>query len=274
MLAQRLERAEGTANAAFVEARAELDPTVGACWIEVAGAYAMFDGVGSPLTQVFGAGLFDPFGAAELDAVEAFFDARGAATALEVSSEAPAALTALLESRGYVLTERSTVLVRATDVTEGSSSAIAVRQIEPHETEHWARISAAGWSSEGPEIGAFVEALGRIQARVRGAACFLAESDGVPIAAGAINMATPVALLAGASTIPSARGRGAQRALLSARLAHAASHGIDLAMIVTQPESGSQRNAERAGFRPVYRRSKWERPSGVAGAVTDGRAPV
>jgi GNAT superfamily N-acetyltransferase len=259
-LAQRLERAEGTANAAFVEARAALDPGIGAIWMEVAGAYAMFDGVGSPLTQVFGAGVFEPFGGAELDAVEAFFDTRGASTALEVSSVAPDALTALLQSRGYVLTERSTVLVRPTTGADASPSAsIAVRQIVPHETELWASTAAAGWSSEGPGISDFVEALGRIQARVRGATCFLAESDGVPIAAGAINMATPVALLAGASTIPSARGRGAQRALLGARLAHAAAHGVDLAMIVTQPESGSQRNAERSGFRAVYSRCKWER---------------
>jgi GNAT superfamily N-acetyltransferase len=96
----------------------------------------------------------------------------------------------------------------------------------------------------------------------------------VPIAAGAINMATPVALLAGASTIPSARGRGAQRALLNARLLHAAAQGVDLAMIVTQPESGSQRNAERAGFRPVYSRSKWERPHSVAGAMPEGCDPA
>jgi hypothetical protein len=86
--------------------------------------------------------------------------------------------------------------------------------------------------------------------------------------------ATPVALLAGASTIPSARGRGAQRALLNARLLHAAAQGVDLAMIVTQPESGSQRNAERAGFRPVYSRSKWERPHSVAGAMPEGCDPA
>ena len=44
-LAQRLERAEGRANARFVEARARVSPQIGAEWIEVAGAYVMFDGV-------------------------------------------------------------------------------------------------------------------------------------------------------------------------------------------------------------------------------------
>ena len=56
-LARRLERTEGTADAAFVDARAQLDPSVDATGIEVAGVYAMFDGVGAPLTQTFGLGL-------------------------------------------------------------------------------------------------------------------------------------------------------------------------------------------------------------------------
>ena len=51
-LARRLERTEGAANRAFVEARARTHPEVGACWIEEAGALAMFDGPASPLTQI------------------------------------------------------------------------------------------------------------------------------------------------------------------------------------------------------------------------------
>ena len=58
-LARRLERTEAQSNADFVEARARLKPESGASWIEVAGAYAMFDGVESPLTQTFGLGVFD-----------------------------------------------------------------------------------------------------------------------------------------------------------------------------------------------------------------------
>ena len=87
----------------------------------------------------------------------------------------------------------------------------------------------------------------------------MAEREGEPIATGALNLVNGVALLAGASTIPAARRQGAQRALLKARLDFAAARGADLAMVVAQPGSGSQRNAERAGFRPVYTRVKWQR---------------
>ncbi len=41
-MVRRLERAEASRNAAFVETRAELQPGLNATWTEVAGAYAMF----------------------------------------------------------------------------------------------------------------------------------------------------------------------------------------------------------------------------------------
>ena len=77
-LSQKLERTEARANADFVETRAKLDPSVDASWIEVAGTYAMFDGVGSPLTQTFGLGVFEDATAEHLDELEAFFKERGA----------------------------------------------------------------------------------------------------------------------------------------------------------------------------------------------------
>src|SRR5215813_12323378 len=76
-LAHRLERTEARSNANFVEARARSFPDRGAAWIEVAGAYAMFDGVGSPVTQTFGLGAFEPITAEHLDTVEEFFRSRG-----------------------------------------------------------------------------------------------------------------------------------------------------------------------------------------------------
>ncbi len=66
-----------------------------------------------------------------------------------------------------------------------------------------------------------------------------------------------VALLAGASTIPEMRRRGLQAALLEARKRYAFEHGYQLAMMVTESGSQSQRNAERKGFRIAYTRIKW-----------------
>src|SRR6516162_7493339 len=84
-LSRRLERAEGRASADFVEARARVSPHSGARWTEVAGTYAMFDGVASPITQTFGLGLFQKPTRADLEAIEQFFRERGAPVFHEVS---------------------------------------------------------------------------------------------------------------------------------------------------------------------------------------------
>ena len=259
-LAQRLERAEALANAASVDARRELQPAVGAEWIDVAGTYAMFDGPDSPLTQTFGLGVSQPCGVRELERLEAFFSQRGAATAHEVCAFATPAVLSLLSERGYTPIEASVVLVRPTSTTAAAAMGpITVRAIGVDEAPVWCRVAGEGWGSESAELGAFVESFGAIVTRARGVTCFLAELDGAPVAAAALNVNNGVALLAGATTIPAARRQGAQRALLQARLAFAAARAIPLAMVVTQPGSASQRNAERQGFRPVYTRAKWLR---------------
>ena len=87
----------------------------------------------------------------------------------------------------------------------------------------------------------------------------IAYKDDTPIGAGRLVLHHDVALLAGASTVPEARQQGAQLGLLEARLRFAAEKGATLAMMVAQPGSGSQRNAERQGFRIAYTRTKWQR---------------
>jgi GNAT superfamily N-acetyltransferase len=64
-----------------------------------------------------------------------------------------------------------------------------------------------------------------------------------------------VAQLTGAATAPAHRRRGVQTALLAARLADAATAGCDVAVIVTQPGSKSQQNAQRQGFDLLYTRA-------------------
>lgn len=259
-LARRLERAEAMASVAFVEARARIAPEIGARWIEVAGVHAMFDGVESPLSQTFGLGIFDAVGPRELDELEQFFVARGAPVFHEVCALVPPEVQDLLHERSYTSVEESTVLIRPIAPRAAPPpDHPAVRRIDASEAGLWARVAAEGWSSESAELAAFVEQFGLVAADARGMQCFLAEIDGQPVAAGGLNLQTDVALLAGASTIPSARGRGAQLALLEARLAFAAGRGIDLAMVVTLPGSGSERNARRQGFRPAYGRVKWRR---------------
>ena len=110
-LARRLERTEARSNADFVEARARAFPDRGATWIEVAGAYAMFDGVGSPLTQTFGLGVFEPITGTHMDALEEFFRSRGADVFHEVCPIADNCVFTFFNKRGYQPVEFSNVAV-------------------------------------------------------------------------------------------------------------------------------------------------------------------
>jgi GNAT superfamily N-acetyltransferase len=258
-LARRLERAESLAGAAWVQTRARVEPEVGATWTEVAGAYALFDGIDSPLTQTFGLGLFEPVGAAELEQLEAFYQQRGAAIAHNVSPLAATDLLGQLHGRGYRPVEFDNVLVRPlVGLTDSQSTAIQVHRIGEDEVELWAQIASDGWCSDAPEYQDFIKPFARLSAQTANVHCFLASCEGQPVATGSLHLHSDVALLAGASTIPSARGQGAQLALMQARLRYAAEYGAELAMLVAHPGSGSQRNAQRHGFQVAYSRLKWQ----------------
>jgi hypothetical protein len=259
-LSRRLEGAEGRSNADFVEARAVLNPKSGAEWIEVAGAYAMFDGICSPVTQTFGLGVFDPVTQADMEKLEEFFQQRGAHVHHEISPLADASLLTLLNERGYQPIELTSVMYRpigrGVQIASPRDKKVQSRLIRAGEEELWARTAARGWS-ELTEFADTILELTSVTANRAGGLSFLAELDGRPIATGAMFIHDGVALLAGASTIPEGRRQGAQLALLESRLLHAAEKGCDIAMMCALPGSASQRNAERQGFRVAYTRIKW-----------------
>ena len=297
-LSRRLERAEGRVNADFVDARAIAFPEAAAEWIEVGGAFAMFDGVESPLTQTFGLGLQGPVEADELDRIEQFFARHHAPVFHEVSPLADASVLSLFTARGYHPFEFTSVMWReiaaarpaaagpgmgfasaagpgmgfvsaagpgmgfASAAGPGFSRGMMGRTVTDDDHDLWARTAAAGWRHL-PELAPFLQELATVNRYRKNHVAFLVEIDGAAVAAGGLAINDGIALLAGASTIPSARRRGAQRALLEARLRYAAARGCDIAMMGASPGSDSQRNAERQGFRIAYTRLKWRRIAGA-----------
>jgi GNAT superfamily N-acetyltransferase len=258
-LSRRLERAEGHACAEFAQARRRLFPDSGAEYIECAGAYVVFDGIASPVTQGFGLGIFEDLTAATLDTIERFFFDRGASVNLEISPFAGVAALDLLCARNYRPIEVSNVLCRSTEkLAAKPQSNINVRIIGPGESELWAQINTRGWTHDYPDLHDFLSQTSAISSNRDHNLLFLAEIDGQPGAAGTLSVHKGVALFAGAATVPELRGRGLQTALLQERMRHAFEHGCDLAMMVAEPGTRSQRNAERAGFHIVYTRTKWQ----------------
>jgi GNAT superfamily N-acetyltransferase len=264
-LSRRLEAAEGYACREFALVRSRLFPERGSQAIRVAGADVVFDGTASPVTQTFGLGLLENPTPEDLDEIEQFFSMRAAPTQHEVSPFAGAATLQLLCARGYRPIEVSSVLYQPIELPFETaprlalSAHIGVRVIGAEESRLWSEVGAGGWAHEHPELEEFALEMGTLLIQRENSVCFLAEIDKQPAAAGALSIHEGVALFAGASTLPEFRRRGLQAALLGARIRYACDHGCDLAMMVAEAGSNSQRNAQRQGFLVAYTRLKWRK---------------
>ena len=261
-LSQLLEQTEARANVDFVESRARLDPSYGAEWIKVGGASAQFDGVESPLTQTFGLGIHEDATAEHLDEIEAFYKERGAPVFHEVSPLAEQSILTLLSDRGYRPIELTSVmfreLSRLPDKPLVANAQISIRQTDESEADLWAATSARGWATIHESLADFMLAFGKIAARMSGGHPFVAEINGEVVGAAGLGIYDEICILSGAATVPEARNRGVQNALLDARLRLARERNCTLAMICALPGSQSQKNAQKNGFNIAYTRIKWQ----------------
>lgn len=260
-LSQRLERAEALANRRFIEAKQKTFPGTTATWIEVAGAYALFDTPQSPLTQTFGLGVFETPAEADFERLEKFFADHSAPIFHEISPIPDQALLGKLKERGYYPMELTNLLYRPLDANWSIevNPNLTVRTIRPDEQEAYAQLCAEAWQLP-PEFKPFFDDLGKIGQHNDHVENFVVELNGKPIGGGGLCLSDDVALIAGDCTLPQARGQGAQLALIEARVSYAREKGYTLMMMGALPGSTSQKNGERAGMSIAYTRIKWTKP--------------
>jgi GNAT superfamily N-acetyltransferase len=262
-LAGRIERVEAQLIARCSEAARRRAGTAGFV-IPVAGGVASFAGPGSPYSKVAGLGFGGVPDPAALDDIEMAFAARGCAAQVELAELADPAITALLAGRGYRLESFENVLGRTltTGLERVMPPGIEVRLSGDEEFGAWLDVVAEGsvhpdaqglpWHEEFPRE--VIIAAERDAAAV-GTVRYAAVRYGVIAGGATMRIAEGVAQLTGAATAPAHRRQGVQSALLSARLADAAAAGCDIAVIVAQPGSKSQQNAQRQGFDLLYARA-------------------
>jgi GNAT superfamily N-acetyltransferase len=262
-LAGRVEQAEAQLITGCCEAARRRTGAEGFA-IPVAGGVASFAGEGSPYNKVAGLGFSGLPDAGALDDIERAFLVCGSPVQVELAHLADPAIGALLTGRGYRLESFENVLGR--DLSGGLEpvmpSGVEVRRSDADEVEAWLDVMVEGsvhpdtqgvpWHEEFPRevlIGAELDAIAAGDIRYAGLL------GGVLAGGATMRIAEGVAQLTGAATAPAHRRRGVQTALLAVRLADAAAAGCDVAVIVTQPGSKSQQNAQRQGFDLLYTRA-------------------
>jgi GNAT superfamily N-acetyltransferase len=272
-LAARIERAEAQLIAGCSEAARRRSGLAGFV-TPLAGGVACFAGDGSPFNKVAGLGFAGAPGADALGQIEQAFADLGAPTQIELAHLADPEIAAGLTARGYQLENFENVLGRALSGDTGwvTPAGIEVRLSTAAESEAWLEVVAEAslhpdeqgvpWHEEfSRELLVEAERDSAEAGNVR----YTALRDGVLAGGATMRLAEGVAQLTGAATAPAHRRHGIQTALLAARLADATEAGCDVAVIVTQPGSKSQQNAQRQGFDLLYTRAVLVRPAGARG---------
>ena len=244
-LARRIEAAEAA------NARACQEGQPGIAFLEIAGGLAVFAGSESPLTQVLGIGLNGPVPEAELDAIEAFYQCRGARVTFDFCPLANPGLLEALATRGYRPMEFNNVLVKS---LEGflPPATPRVRRATDAEGDLWSRTVGQGFFEQADltdeEMG-----VGRAVFAMPGSLCYLATTNTAEIAGGAaMAVRQGLAILFADGVTARFRRQGLHGELIAARLGDAVVENCDLATATTFPGSQSQRNYTGAGFQVAY----------------------
>lgn len=251
----RIERAFALLAFECADAMEELEPSVEAEALAVAGGCALFAGVGSPLTQAHGIGMERPVEDDDIDTIEAFYELRGSASIIDVPECADDSLAERLEEREYERLERKNILIHDLEELDDIPKIEGLTIVRDAGLE-WAIATAQGFLPAPGAPPASEVVVFHTYAQCPSMTSYLALIDGEPAAGAAMSVFDEVAIFYSTSTRHEFRGLGIQKALLLQRLLDAIEAGCDLAAVMTAIDSTSQRNVEKMGFRRIYEKQK------------------
>jgi hypothetical protein len=256
-LAERLERFAACDVRGLAEASASLFPDAGGRFIEVAGGVAGYISARSPANGAIGLGFDGEVTHGQIATVERFFLDRSEEPIIGVCPLAHPSLGRVLAERGWTVGIFENVLVREVDPREEfdpPAPGIEVREaLGERDLDAWALMAAEGFSAPGKPTDAEIM-LARAAVCREGARFFFGLVEGEYAGTGQLEMAGDLGWLSGDTTLPGFRRRGVQGALQRARLEIVCDARGSLSVTESVPDSASQRNMERLGFRVAYTR--------------------
>ena len=263
-LAGRIDQAEARLMIAIAQAGPARDASLQPFVVPIGVGAAIYAGPGSPSNKMIGIGFDEAVDPAVLDDIEARFASRQASLQAEVSVLASPELHSQLVSRGYAPASFEHVLGHplGKGVT-APPDGVHLEMVQAADVPLLGDVLIGAFAS--PDIGGVggdltpyaddeIRRYFAITMSVDGFRGYFARVDGEIAGGGAMRIDGDVAQFCGAGTLPRFRRRGVQTALYRARLADARDAGCSVAVVVTQPGSKSQQNAQREGFSLLYAR--------------------
>ena len=289
-LAARIDRAEARLSAGVAEVIRARRPEYRTIVTPLSGGLAVYAAPHSPVNKVIGIGFDGPLDLETLATIEDEWRARDEAVRFELSVLADPSVPVALSERGYHVHGYEIALGRslsldADDQRDGlerdgvtmidetgartviapaadSGSGLTIEALRPEDERIWIDVAVTAFTNlDGSGSAAddsipsddLREALNDF-AGAPGFRRYLARIDGTPVGVANLCIDGDLAQVAGAGTLPAARGRGVQKALLARRLADAREAGATLAVVTTSPGTRSQSNVMRRGFILLYTR--------------------
>ena len=213
------------------------------------------------LNRVNGLGLRSSVGDAHLDEIDAFFRAGGTQYAIGVSPLAPPDLAPRLAERSFQPGYAWVKFRRGVESPPEVETTLRVEQVGADRAGAFGTIVARGFGL--PDFAAEWFAAVAERPRFR---LFLAYDGDEPAGAGALFVDDGVGWLGAAATLPEHRRKGAQGAILAARIRAARELGLSALATETGERtadlpSGSYRNILRLGFEEQYVRPNYVSPA-------------
>jgi GNAT superfamily N-acetyltransferase len=222
--------------------------------------------------RVLGLGLEEPATPGLLHEITGFFGGLGVEWCVALSPHAePPELSTWLEARGLVPGYAWAKFQRGLQEPAERETELRLVEAEPGAAAAaFADVFVRAYGT--PEL--FRDWLARVPGRP-GWRCFVALDGETPAATGALFANEGVGWLGVAGTLPEHRRRGAQGAILAARIRAAGEEGCDVLVTETGEQvegrpSASYRNIERAGFELAYVRPNYLSSSQADTSGTQG----
>jgi GNAT superfamily N-acetyltransferase len=210
------------------------------------------------LNRVVGLGLAESASEDVLDEIDQFFADEGVTYGITMTPDVePPELTTWLDTRGFSRGYAWAKFRRGIGPAAAPETGLTVEPIGADRGDVFADVFQRAYGT--PEL--LRPRLEQIPAET-GWYCFVAFANGVPAATAAVFVTGDVGWLGMAGTLPEFRRRGAQTALLAARIDAAREVGCGVVVTETgEPvearPSNSYRNIVRAGFEPLYVRQNY-----------------
>jgi GNAT superfamily N-acetyltransferase len=240
----------------------EVRDRLGAAAVEAGGATCatLRAAISAPeFNRAIGLGLDAPATEEDLDAIVAAY--AGSPHSISLSPEArPEDLAARLAARGYTPGYAWMKFCRMPDPDVSAPTDLRIECIGADRADDLALVVAEGFGMPDFMRAMMVPLAGR-----EGWECFVAYDGERPVGGGVVWIDGEHAWVGAGATIPAARGRGAQSAMLAARIRAAAEAGCrtvttETGVRVEGRPARSYRNILRAGFEEVYERPNWRSP--------------